>query len=131
MDIYIACQSKTDTCEGKLIPRVLRRYYLDSGRFIALLDSRFKYLTVITMSSLLPPAPLGPLQALDSSNQSPLFRRRANTREREHLLQIQAQQAANASHGMEDKEGSQFVARQPKDPNQANNNVAGSLNLNL
>ena len=95
----------------------------------------------MTTSSLsLPSPPLGPLQALDDRNQSPLFRRRANTREREHLRQIQAaQQHADRETGVKaamstTADGSEYVPRQPKPgiggPG-VNNNTGDSLNLNV
>ena len=96
----------------------------------------------MTTSSLsLPSPPLGPLQALDDRNQSPLFRRRANTREREHLRQIQAM--STTADGSEyvprqpkpgTADGSEYVPRQPKPgiggPG-VNNNTGDSLNLNV
>ena len=91
----------------------------------------------MTTSSLsLPSPPLGPLQALDDRNQSPLFRRRANTREREHLRQIQAaQQHADKEAAMSTTaDGLEYVPRQPKPgiggPG-VNNNTGYSLNLNV
>ena len=95
----------------------------------------------MTTSSLsLPPPPLGPLQALDDRNQSPLFRRRANTREREHLRQIQAaQQHTDREAGVKaamstTADGSEYVPRLPKPgiggPG-VNNNTGDSLNLNV
>ena len=96
----------------------------------------------MTTSSLsLPSPPLGPLQALDHHNQSPLFRRRANTREREHLRQIQAAQqhadreaAALTAAMSTTADVSEYVPRQPKPgiggPG-VNNNTGDSLNLNV
>ena len=94
----------------------------------------------MTTSSLsLPSPPLGPLQALDDRNQSPLFRRRANTREREHLRQIQAAQQyadreAALTAALSTADGSEYVPRLPKPgiggPG-VNNNTGDSLNLNV
>lgn len=87
------------------------------------------------MSSTLsvPSPPLGPLQALDDLNQSPLFRRRANTREREHLRLIQAKQHADreAAAAGAMSSGAEYVPRPAKPGGHVNNNIGDSVNLNV
>ena len=48
---------------------------------------------------------IGKLQALDEQNQSPLFRRRVNTREREHIRSLEGEHSQKSNNFLPWKPG--------------------------